>query len=278
MTAARPGPNLWGMSDGDTSPADASDPAGSGRAHGAEEPRPPFPTAMERVWAHNFDKLRRWALAHPDPSLAPPKPDEPPAPDTDGPDPEPARQARARATPAPADQPGRVLRWLPASLQRLYRRLAEAIPYARSTRPRKLPSDDEAPRCSGQTRHYRLEIAYDAFCEHRPPPKQLFRHNPARRDLTSWCDKPNAWTGRRKPRCHHCETARAHYVAARDNADWKAEVARSSSSPAGVPCACSPSGGNTASSAGSSGRVTARRSPATAPTRCRCISSTSCGR
>src|SRR5271166_2346231 len=117
-----------------------------------------------------------------------------------------------------------MLRWLPKSLIRLYRRLAEARPYAKSTRPRPVPPDDEAPAC-GRDRHFRLEIAYDAFCEHRPPAKLLFRHNPARRDLTSWCDAPNSWTGRRKPRCHRCETAHAHYVAARDTGDWKAEVA-----------------------------------------------------
>jgi len=118
-----------------------------------------------------------------------------------------------------------MFRWLPTSLQRLYQRLANAVPYARNTRPRPLPPDDERPS-SGQARHYRLEIAYDAFCEHRPPPKKLFRANPWRRDLTSWCDnRPTSWTDRRKPRCHHCETARAHYIAARDNADWKAEVA-----------------------------------------------------
>jgi len=117
-----------------------------------------------------------------------------------------------------------MLRWLPPSLIRLYQRLANAVPYARKTRPRPIPPDDERPS-SGQARHYRLEIAYDAFCEHRPPPKKLFRANPWRRDLTSWCDAPNSWTDRRKPRCHHCETARAHYIAARDHGDWKAEVA-----------------------------------------------------
>jgi|SRR5271165_948552 len=113
------------MSDGDAPPTHASDPAGSGRAHGAGEPRR-FPTAMERLYAHNVEKLRRWALAHPDP-LAPPQSDDTPAPEPDASQPEPARPAgRARATQAPADQPGRVLRWLPASLQRLYRRLIEA--------------------------------------------------------------------------------------------------------------------------------------------------------
>jgi len=116
-----------------------------------------------------------------------------------------------------------VFRFLPTSLQRLYRRLIDAVPYARKTRPRPLPPDDEAPG-SGQARHYRLEIAYDAFCEHRPPPKKLFRATPWRRDLTSWCDAPNSWTDRREPRCHHCETARAHYIAA-CRGDWKAEVA-----------------------------------------------------
>src|SRR5271166_4739900 len=154
------------MSDGDAPPTHASDPAGSGRAHGAGEPRR-FPTARERLYAHNVEKLRRWALAHPDP-LAPPQSDDTPAPEPDASQPEPARPAgRARATQAPADQPGRVLRWLPASLQRLYRRLIEARPYAPRTRPRPIPPDDEAPAC-GSDRHFRLEIAYDAFGEHRP--------------------------------------------------------------------------------------------------------------
>src|SRR5271165_4408087 len=211
------------MSDGASPLDDASDPAGSGRAHGAGEPRPRFLTAMERVCAHNFEQLRRWAVAHPEPSDRP----QPDLPGALAPEPDPPaqpKQAARRATPtAPAHHTGRVLRWLPASLQRLYRRLAEARPYARKTRPRPLPPDDERPS-SGQARHYRLEIAYDAFCEHRPPPKKLFRTNPWRRDLTSWCDAPNSWTGRRKPRCHHCERAHAHYVAAR-NGDWKAEVA-----------------------------------------------------
>src|SRR5271166_4653945 len=206
------------MTDGDTSPDDASDTAGSGRAHGTAEPRAPFPTVMERVWAHNREKLRQWSLAHPAPSPGPPEPDPAAEPD-------PPVRARASAG-AQADHPDRpgVLRWLPASLQRLYRRLAEAVPYARNTRPRPIPPDDERPS-SGQARQYRLEIAYDAFCGHRPPPKKLFRANPWRRDLTSWCDAPNSWTDRRKPRCHHCETARAHYLAARDHGDWKAEVA-----------------------------------------------------
>src|SRR5271157_3113217 len=211
------------MSDGASPLDDASDPAGSGRAHGAGEPRPRFLTAMERVCAHNFEQLRRWAVAHPEPSDRP----QPDLPGALAPEPDPPaqpKQAARRATPtAPAHHTGRVLRWLPASLQRLYRRLAEARPYARKTRPRPLPPDDERPS-SGQARHYRLEIAYDKFCEHRPPPKKLFRTNPWRRDLTSWCDAPNSWTGRRKPRCHHCERAHAHYVAAR-NGDWKAEVA-----------------------------------------------------
>src|SRR5208337_1634517 len=143
------------MRDGDAPPADASNPAGSGRAHGAGEPRPLFPTVMEWVWAHNFERIRRWAAAHP--------------------------EASGRPTPDPAsatapDHPGRLLRWLPTSLQRLYERLVAARPYARKTRPRPLPPDDEAPS-SGQARHYRLEIAYDAFCQHRPPPRKLFRPN-----------------------------------------------------------------------------------------------------
>src|SRR5271165_3193790 len=204
------------MTDGDAPPDDASNPAGSGRAHGAAEPRPRVPTAMERVCAHNLEKLRRWAAAHPEPSGRP----EPPSPPAPEPEPPPGPR---RATPCASGQPRGVFRWLPASLQRLYRRLAEARPYARKTRPRPIPPDDEAPAC-GRDRHYRLEIAYDAFCEHRPPPKTLFRTSTPRRDTTSWCDAPNSWTGRRKPRCHHCERAHRHYVAA-CRGDWKGEVA-----------------------------------------------------
>src|SRR5271166_5276753 len=77
----------------------------------------------------------------------------------------------------PADREDRMFRWLPTSLQRLYQRLANAVPYARNTRPRPLPPDDERPS-SGQARHYRLEIAYDAFCEHRPPPKKVIGAEP----------------------------------------------------------------------------------------------------
>src|SRR5271166_3609287 len=207
------------MTDGDAPPDDASDPAGSGRAHGTAEPRPRWPTPQERVWAHYAAKLRQWSLAHPDPYLAPPEPDPVPEPET----PAPAR-ATAGAHADHAHRPGGVLRWLPASLQRLYRRLIDARPYARKTRPRPLPPENEAPAC-GRDRHYRLEIAYDAFCEHRPPPRTLFRADPARRDLTSWCERTTRWTQRRRPRCHHCERARSLYLAARDTGDWKAEVA-----------------------------------------------------
>src|SRR5208283_3865111 len=124
----------------------------------------------------------------------------------------------------PSDREDTMFRWLPTSLQRLYRRLIDARPYARKTRPRPLPPENEAPAC-GRDRHYRLEIAYDAFCEHCPPPRTLFRADPARRDLTSWCERMTRWTQRRRPRCHHCERARSLYLAARDTGDWKAEVA-----------------------------------------------------
>src|SRR5271165_319137 len=98
LTAARPGRNLDGMTDGDTSPDDASDPAGSGRAHGTAEPRPRWPTPMERIWAHHAAKLRQWSLAHPDPYLAPPTPDAPSAPEPDDQAPEPEPPAPAGAT------------------------------------------------------------------------------------------------------------------------------------------------------------------------------------
>src|SRR5271165_5788188 len=107
------------MTDGDAPPDDASNPAGSGRAHGAAEPRPRVPTAMERVCAHNLEKLRRWAAAHPEPSGRP-EPSSPPAP-------EPERPGARRATAgAPAGPPRGVFRWLPARLVRLYERLAAA--------------------------------------------------------------------------------------------------------------------------------------------------------
>ncbi|HKM64372.1 MAG TPA: hypothetical protein VJY39_17965 [Acidisphaera sp.] len=115
-----------------------------------------------------------------------------------------------------------MLRWLPDRLIRLYRRLAEARPYAPSTRPRLLVEPDP-PKPGGRDRQFRLHIVYDAFCHHRSPPRVLFRTSIPPRDLTSWCDTPNAWTGRRRPRCPSCEQARARYLAARDKDDWKAE-------------------------------------------------------
>src|SRR5208283_3497474 len=105
------------MTDGDTSPDDASDTAGSGRAHGTAEPRAPFPSVMERVWAHHAAKLRQWSLAHPDPLTAPPEPEpapepEPPAPARAPPPPPPPPPGPARpparpppATPAPPSPP-----------------------------------------------------------------------------------------------------------------------------------------------------------------------------
>ena len=107
-----------------------------------------------------------------------------------------------------------MLRWLPDRLIRLYRRLAEARPYAPSTRPRLLVEPDP-PKPGGRDRQFRLHIVYDAFCHHRSPPRVLFRTSIPPRDLTSWCDTPNAWTGRRRPRCPSCEQARARYLAAR---------------------------------------------------------------
>src|SRR5271166_2858375 len=119
------------MTDGDAPPDDASDPAGSGRAHGTAEPRPRWPTPQERIWAHYAAQLRQWSRVHRDPYLNPPKSDAPSAPEAEDP-PAPAR-AVPHAHADHTDRPG-VLRWLPASLQRLYRRLVEARPYARKTR------------------------------------------------------------------------------------------------------------------------------------------------
>lgn len=115
-----------------------------------------------------------------------------------------------------------MLRWLPDRLIRLYRRLAEARPYAPSTRPR-LVVEPDPPKPGGRDRQFRLHIVSDAFCQHRPSPRKLFRAAIPPRDLTSWCNTPDAWTGRRAARCPSCERARAHYLAARDNDDWKAE-------------------------------------------------------
>ena len=135
------------MTDGDAPPTDASDPARSGRAHGAGEPRPR--TVIEAICAQDFEKLRRWALAHPDPYIVRPEPaDRAPEPE-----PEPAKpRPRARATPnAPADHPGALLRWLPARLARLYRGLAQGpshTPAAPACAPHPSPSPRSPSACA----------------------------------------------------------------------------------------------------------------------------------
>ncbi|HKM65177.1 MAG TPA: hypothetical protein VJY39_22085 [Acidisphaera sp.] len=108
-----------------------------------------------------------------------------------------------------------MLRWLPQSLVRLYRRLLDARPYARNTRPRLLaPEAPDTP--SGLQRKLRLDIAQDAFCHHRPKPRVLFRLGQSHR-LDSWCEQKR---GHRCPACAHAHTL---YVRARDRDDWKAE-------------------------------------------------------
>src|SRR5277367_5734980 len=115
-----------------------------------------------------------------------------------------------------------MLRWLPRNLVRLYERLKDAAPYAKGTRVKPLPPEPDPPPPGGKQRLLRLNIVQDAFCQHLPKPRKLFRAPQAPRDTTSWCDAPNAWTGRQKPRCADCEHAHATYWAACDG-DWKAE-------------------------------------------------------
>src|SRR5208337_4644753 len=110
-----------------------------------------------------------------------------------------------------------MLRWLPTRLANLYRRLAGARPYARA--PRAIPDPAPEPAPTGCHRLHRLNIVQDAFCA---KPRRLFRAPQAPRDITSWCDAPNAWTGRRRPRCPSCDRSRTLYLAARDG-DWQAE-------------------------------------------------------
>ena len=113
-----------------------------------------------------------------------------------------------------------MLRWLLARLVRLYQAIASARPYARA-RKAPPPPPPPPPPC-GKRRLMRLNIVQDAFCQHLPKPRKLFRAPQAPRDATSWCDAPNAWTGRQKPRCSDCEHAHATYRAA-CHGDWKAE-------------------------------------------------------
>ena len=114
-----------------------------------------------------------------------------------------------------------MLRWLPGRLVRAYKAWAEARSYARSTRIRPI-AEETLAKPSGSERLHRLNIVQDARCEHRPSPRKLFRNPQAPRDSTSWCDRPNAWTGRRKPRCERCERASQAYRSAYEG-DWKSE-------------------------------------------------------
>ena len=114
-----------------------------------------------------------------------------------------------------------MLRWLPRKLVRLYKSWTEARSYARSTRIRWI-AEPAPTKPSGCDRLHRLNIVQDARCEHRPPPRKLFRNPQLPRDTTSWCDGPNVWTGRRKQRWDRCERAYQVYRAGRDG-DWKAE-------------------------------------------------------
>ncbi|HKM60959.1 MAG TPA: hypothetical protein VJY39_00580 [Acidisphaera sp.] len=113
-----------------------------------------------------------------------------------------------------------MLRWLPQPLIRLYQRLLAARPYAR---PRRVPAPPGPPPTpSGQERQFRLEIAQDAFCHHRPAPRLLFRTQVPRRGLRSWCEQPHRRTGRRGHICPACAHARTLYAAA-VNGDTHAE-------------------------------------------------------
>jgi len=68
----------------------------------------------------------------------------------------------------------------------------------------------------------RLNIAQDAFCQHRPKPRKLFRDLPYPRDLTSWCED-RSWHAkhgfRRDPICSDCAHALATYRAANKGAE-----------------------------------------------------------
>jgi len=64
----------------------------------------------------------------------------------------------------------------------------------------------------------------DAFCEHRPSPRKLFKPPPTWRDTTSWCDEPDRTTSRRRSRCKSCERAHTLYADACDG-QWRAECA-----------------------------------------------------
>ena len=91
-----------------------------------------------------------------------------------------------------------MIQFLPRSLQRPYRKLLDAVPYARGTRPAPPKPEPVEPE-SGRVRRFRLEIIQDAFCERRSPPKVLLRPAKAPREPHSWCEARNRWTGRR---CH----------------------------------------------------------------------------
>src|SRR5271157_5460289 len=210
----------------DAAPNETSDPAGSGHANGTGEPRPPRPSLWEQISRTHEERRRRSAEAHARAAAAyaglkaasEPAPPAPRAPQTD---PHPSLPATGRRTRGPADCPGRVLRWLPARLVRLYRGLVAARPYARAPRVRPLPPEPPPTPC-GRDRKLRLEIVQDAFCQHRPAPRLLFRAPVAPRDMRSWCDEPHRRTGRPRPICPSCAHARRLYAAA-CNGDAAAE-------------------------------------------------------
>jgi len=82
-----------------------------------------------------------------------------------------------------------MFRWLPTSLQRLYRSLANAVPYARSTRVRPPPPPEPEAPLHERERIFRVEIIQDAFCQRRPIAKSLFRTPTGHRGGESWCER-----------------------------------------------------------------------------------------
>src|SRR5271165_3117929 len=212
----------------DAAPTDAADPAGSGHANGTAEPRPPrWPSPWEQICRTYEERRRRSAAAHAHAAEAdarlktPPAPAAPDAPAA--PVAPPPRTARRPRQHGPADRPGRVLRWLPAGLVRLYDRLIHPTPYARTTRVRPAPEPDPEISVSMRERMLRVEIIQDAFCERRPKPQRLFRRPSGHRDMESWCDlEVSRYPGARH-RCAHCAETSALFKRANDG-DWQAEV------------------------------------------------------
>src|SRR5271157_2056662 len=212
----------------DAAPTDAADPAGSGHANGTAEPRPPrWPSPWEQICRTYEERRRRSAAAHAHAAEAdarlktPPAPAAPDAPAA--PVAPPPRTARRPRQHGPADRPGRVLRWLPAGLVRLYDRLIHPTPYARTTRVRPAPEPDPEISVSMRERMFRVEIIQDAFCERRPKPQRLFRKPSGHRDMESWCDLEVSRYPTTRHRCAHCAETRALFKRANDG-EWQAEV------------------------------------------------------